>query len=102
MPAPHSRDCVHRVSRRTWLKPWRTRNGWLPMQPIVSNMSCSVNKEAQLATMLTIGLAVALFSWALVYLASAPTYPHDVRRPTASRFRKWLDATRHRLLKARE
>jgi hypothetical protein len=39
MPAPHSRDCVHRVSRRTWLKPWRTRNGWLPMQPIVSNMA---------------------------------------------------------------
>ena len=60
-----------------------------------------MNKEAQLATMLTIGFAVALFGWALVYLASAPTYPHDVRRPTASRL-KWLDATRHRLLKARE
>ena len=61
-----------------------------------------MNKEAQLATMLTIGFAVALSGWALVYLASAPTHPHDVRRPTASRFRKWLDATRHRLLKARE
>jgi hypothetical protein len=55
-----------------------------------------VNKEAQLATMLTIGFAVALSGWALVYLASAPTHPHDIRRPTASRFRKWLDATRHR------
>jgi hypothetical protein len=31
MPAPHSRDRVHRISRRTWLKPWRTRSGWLPM-----------------------------------------------------------------------
>ena len=39
-----------------------------------------MNKEAQLATMLTIGFAVALFGWALVYLASAPTHPHDVRR----------------------
>ena len=117
MPAPHSRGCVHRISRRTWLKPWRTGSEWLPMaansvdrqwQPTVSTgvstwlRGSSVNKEAQLATMLTIGFAVALFGWALVYLASAPTHPHDVRRPTASRFRKWLDATRHRLLKARE
>ena len=31
MPAAHSRGCVHRISRRTWLKPWRTRSGWLPM-----------------------------------------------------------------------
>ena len=45
MPAPHSRDCVHRVSRRTWLKPWRTRNGWLPMQPIVSNMALRLFSE---------------------------------------------------------
>ena len=82
MPAPHSRDRVHRVSRRTWLKPWRTRNGWLPMQPIVSNMALRwpVNKEAQLATMLTIAFAVALFGWALVYLASAPTHPHESAR----------------------
>ena len=41
-----------------------------------------MNKEAQLATMLTIAFAVALFGWALVYLASAPTHPHDVRRAT--------------------
>ena len=61
-----------------------------------------MNREAQLATMLTVALAFALFGWALVYLASAPTPPHDVRRPTASRFRKWLDTTRHRLLKARD
>ena len=42
-----------------------------------------MNKEAQLATMLTIGFAVALFGWALVYLASAPTSP--TRRPAPHR-----------------
>ena len=52
--------------------------------------------------MLTVGFAVALFGSALVYLASAPTNPHEDRRPTGSRFRKWLDAARHRLLKARD
>jgi hypothetical protein len=99
MPAPHSRGCVHRISRRTKLKPWRVHEAdGFQWQPTVSTWprGSSVNKEAQLATMLTIGFAVALSGWALVYLASAPTHPHDVRRPTASRFRKWLDATRHR------
>ena len=31
-----------------------------------------MNKEAQLATMLSIGFAVAFFGWGLVHLASAP------------------------------
>ena len=61
-----------------------------------------MNKEAQLVTLLTIGVAVALFGWALVYLASSPSHPSKNKRATASRFRKWLDATRHRLLNARE
>ena len=62
----------------------------------------SVNKEAQLTTMLIVGFAVAVFGWALVYLASSPSHPNKNQRATASRFRKWLDATRHRLLKARD
>ena len=54
-----------------------------------------MNKEAQLANMLTIGFAVALSGWALVYLASpnSPTrcpaphrepIPKIVRRHAAS------------------
>jgi hypothetical protein len=62
----------------------------------------SVNKEAQLTTMLIVGFAVAVFGWALVYLASSPSHPSKNQRATASRFRKWLDATRYRLLKARD
>jgi hypothetical protein len=49
-----------------------------------------------------VGFAVAVFGWALVYLASSPSHPNKNQRATASRFRKWLDATRHRLLKARD
>ena len=48
-----------------------------------------MNREAQLATMLTVGFAVALFGWALVHLASAPIYKDD-QRPSASRLRRWL------------
>jgi hypothetical protein len=59
----------------------------------------AVNREAQIATMLMVGFAVALFGWALVHIASSPTPPHEVRRRTGSRFRRWLDATRHRLLR---
>jgi nucleoid DNA-binding protein len=62
----------------------------------------AMNREAQTATMLTLAFVFAFLGWALVYLASAPTNPYDDRRPTASRFRKWLDATRHRLLKSRD
>ena len=47
-----------------------------------------MNKEAQLATMLTIGFAVALFGFALVYLASSPSHPNKNQHVTASRFRK--------------
>jgi hypothetical protein len=61
-----------------------------------------VNKEAQLATMLTVAFAVALFGWALVYIASSPSHPNKNQHATASRFRRWLDAVRLRLLKARE
>jgi hypothetical protein len=50
-----------------------------------------VNKEAQLATMLTVGFMVALFGWALVYLASSPSHPNKNQRATASRFRRWLE-----------
>jgi hypothetical protein len=60
-----------------------------------------MNREAQIATMLTVGFAAALFGWAIVYIASSPTRrPHEDQRPTASRFRRWLDATRHRLLES--
>ena len=61
-----------------------------------------MNKEAQLATLLTIGLAVALFGWALVYLASSPSHPSKNKRATASQFRRWLDAVRQRSLNTRE
>ena len=37
----------------------------------------SVNKEAQLTTMLIVGFAVAVFGWALVYLASSPSSPEQ-------------------------
>ena len=67
---------------------------WAAIKPLLPNKSRGVRRVNDRRVL------VALFGWALVYLASAPTYRHDVRRPTASRFRKWLDATRHRLLKA--
>jgi len=35
-------------------------------------------------------------------LLSSPSHPNKNQHVTASRFRKWLDATRHRLLKARD
>ena len=41
-----------------------------------------MNREAQTATMLTVAFAFAFLGWALVYLASAPTKPHEDRRPT--------------------
>jgi hypothetical protein len=60
----------------------------------------AVNREAQIATMLTVSFALAFLGWALVPLASAPVHPHkdDVNR---TRFRRWLIAATHRLLKAR-
>ena len=61
-----------------------------------------MNREAQTATMLTLAFAFAFLGWALVYLASTPTKPHEDRRHAPSRFRRWLDATRHQLLKARD
>ena len=35
-----------------------------------------MNKEAQLATLLIAGFAVAFLGWAVVHLASAPTHPN--------------------------
>ena len=54
-----------------------------------------MNREAEIATMLTIGFAVALFGWALVHLASAPIHKDD-ELPTASRLRRWLQAIYYR------
>jgi hypothetical protein len=62
----------------------------------------NMNKEAQFTTMLILASALAFVGWALVYLASTPSHPNKNQRATASRFRKWLDAVRHRLLKARD
>ena len=60
-----------------------------------------MNKEAQFAIMLAVSFAVTLIGWAIVYLASAPIHPHkdDANR---TQFRRWLAATTHRLLKARD
>jgi hypothetical protein len=61
----------------------------------------AVNREAETASLLISGFGVAFFGWALVHLASSPSHPNkDDRRATESRFRRWLDATRHPLLKA--
>jgi hypothetical protein len=61
-----------------------------------------VNK-VQLATLLTVGFAVAFIGWAVVYLASFPSHPDkDDQLATRSQFRSWLSAMRHRLLTARE
>ena len=59
----------------------------------------AVNREAQIATMLTVAFAFAFLGWAIVYLASTPA-PHkdDANR---TRFRRWFAAATHRLLKAR-
>jgi hypothetical protein len=63
----------------------------------------AVNREAEIASLLISGFAVAFFGWAILHLASLPSHPHnDDQRATGSRFRRWLDATRHRLLKARD
>ena len=61
-----------------------------------------MNKEVQLTTMLIFASAIAFVGWGVVYLASSPTHPNKNQRAAASRFRKWLDAMRHRLLKARD
>jgi hypothetical protein len=62
-----------------------------------------VNKEAQLATLLIAGFAVAFVGWAVVYLASSPIHTHkDDQGDTRRQYRKWLSAMRHRLLTARE
>jgi hypothetical protein len=77
--------------RRQLTSPRLTAGTWVTHEP-----------EAQIGTMLTMAFAVALFGWALVHIASSPTYPHEDHRPTGSRFRRWLNATRYRLLKARD
>jgi hypothetical protein len=60
-----------------------------------------VNREAQLATMVTVAFAVALFGWVLVYIASAPI-PKDDQRPAPSRLRRWLHAAYGRSQEGRE
>jgi hypothetical protein len=60
-----------------------------------------VYKEAQLTTMMFLAAGIALVGWGVVHLASAPSRPHkDEHRATG--FRRWLAATLHRLLEARE
>jgi hypothetical protein len=61
----------------------------------------AVNREAQITTVLILGFAFAFLGWAIVYLSSAPIYPHK-DDATRSPFRRWLAAATHRLLKARE
>jgi hypothetical protein len=58
-------------------------------------MGPSMNREAEIATMLMVGIDVALFGWALVHIASAPINKDD-ERPAASRVRRWLQATYYR------
>ena len=51
--------------------------------------------KAQLATLLTVGSAVAFIGWAVVYLASFPGHPDkDDQLATRSQFRSWLRALR--------
>ena len=59
-----------------------------------------MNKEAQLATMLTIGFAVAL-SAGLSCISRLRQLTHTTSgAPPRADLEKWLGATRHRLLKA--
>ena len=61
-----------------------------------------MNREAQIATMLTVGFAVALLGWAMLHLSSPTHHPNkDNRRGSRTRLRSWLVATRDKLLKAR-
>ena len=62
-----------------------------------------MNREAQIATMLTVGFAVALLGWAVLHPSSPTHHPNkDNRRGTRTRLRSWSVATRDKLLKARE
>ena len=59
-----------------------------------------MNREAELISLLITGFAVAFLGWALVHLASSPNNPNkEDQRATQSRFRRWLAATRNRMLK---
>jgi hypothetical protein len=68
---------------------------------ISSTTGDAVNREAQITTVLILGFAFAFLGWAIVYPASAPIHPHK-DEANRSQFRRWLAATMHRLLKARE
>ena len=47
--------------------------------------------KAQLATLLTVGFAVAFIGWAVVYLASFPGHPDkNDQLATRNQFRSWL------------
>jgi hypothetical protein len=61
----------------------------------------AVNREAQITSVLILSFAVAFLGWAIVYLASAPIRPHK-DDATRTQFRRWLAATTHRLLRARD
>jgi hypothetical protein len=61
-----------------------------------------VNKEAQLATLVIAGFAVALVGWAVVHLSSTGRPNGNDRRPTPTRLRRWLNALFDRMWKAAE
>jgi hypothetical protein len=62
----------------------------------------SVNKEAQLTTLMVVGLAVALFGWAIVHLSSRGHPNGNDRLATSTRLRRWLNALFDRMWKAAE
>jgi hypothetical protein len=72
----------------------RIEGGW--------NREASMNKEAQLATLMIAGFAVALFGWAVVHLSS-PDHPNGNDRPaTPTRLRRGLNVLLDRMWKAAE
>ena len=53
----------------------------------------SVNRAAEIVSLLIAGFAVALIGWAILYLSSPPTHPNESdQRAVPSRLRKWLNA----------
>ena len=61
----------------------------------------SVNRAAEIVSLLIAGFAVAFLGWAVVHLSPAPIHKDD-QRPTASRLRRWLEAAYSRSQKVPE